>query len=126
MRSLIERIESIFEDYSAMVDDPRHMPKVLAKAFVEYLKPLGKAKVVKAEATAPRGWDYGFLGVFEITYDGEPVKLTLSMPIARNETGGNVAADGGYGVIATSNKAADVDKALRYMASEVVTRFKKR
>jgi hypothetical protein len=29
-------------------------------------------------------------------------------------------------VIATSNKAADVDKALRYMASEVVTRFKKR
>ncbi len=114
--------------YARNVKDANHKPKVVAARFVkDWKKALGRGVqvcAVKAEATLPRGWDYGFYGLFEITLaDGAALRAAVSIhydgPSVRDfnrpgavtvEASGNVALDADYGGVVAVARGSSWDQ----------------
>ena len=107
--------------FARNIKTAEHKPKAVAARFVKTWKTqLGRGTqvcAIKAEATAPSGWDYGFYGVFEITLaDGNELRAAVVIhydgPAVRDfnrpgnslaaEASGTVTVDAEYGgVVAT-------------------------
>lgn len=117
--------------YDRAVTNPEHKPKKLAARLKKELtKGIGKGtkiEVVKAEATMPRGWDYGFHGILKITLPGgDSLKAAVTLHSAKEEASGNAHLDAKYGGVVSNPRGRDLDKVLSTMIGDVSRHLKKK
>lgn len=114
------KMKELFESryYEKMITNPDHKPKKIAATIKKMLGKVGKIEFVKAEATLPRGWDYGFYAVVKAVFpSGKDVQAAITINIADNEVSGNISMDHPYGVVAMSRRDT-LEKVLRDMIPE--------
>ncbi len=120
--------------YDSLIKDPVHKPKVLAKTYVTALKAAkAKATIVKAEATMPRGWDYGVLIELNVTpknsADSETLVLTLNVGSADDRNGSSAQASGiasvgkGLGQVISTQRSGSPDQVIKRLASDSAAYF---